>query len=131
MTIFLISVIRDCNFYGKSGKQRNHRIICKCSSGENLWLLASSFLSKHVKIKSNMSSVLIHKYTFQQSFSLEESVLLAEPECFFFHLFCSPVLVGPEWTGNFPKLKLNVILQDLSSWKFCECVCNYCDRTSM
>lgn len=90
---------------------------------------SQGFPSKHVKI--NISSVLIHRYTLQQSFSLEESAILAEPKCSFFHLLCSPALVGPEWTGYFPKLKLNMLLQDLSSWKFCECVCNYCDRRRM
>lgn len=89
---------------------------------------SQGFPSKHVKI--SISSVLIHKYILQQSFLLKECDILAEL-IFFFHLFCSSVVEGSEWTGQFPRLKLNMILQHLSSWKFCECVCNYCDRVRM
>lgn len=68
---------------------------------------SQGFLFKHVKI--NISSVLIHKYTLQQSFSLEECATLAKPNVFFFS-FVPFFSVGPEWTGHFPRLELNVIL---------------------
>lgn len=89
---------------------------------------SQGFPFKHVKI--SISSALIHKYTLQQSFSLEKCATLTKPNVFFssFLLF---FLVGHEWIGHSPRLKLNMILKDLSSWEFCECACNYYDRARM
>lgn len=65
---------------------------------------SQGFPFKHVKI--NISSVLIHKYTLQQSFSLEDCAIFAKP---IFPPFVLFFLVGPEWTGHFPRLELNMI----------------------
>lgn len=69
---------------------------------------SQGFPFKHVKI--NISSVLIHKYTLQQSFSLEECAILAKPIFFFFSI-CSVLLSRPrmDWTLSKAEIKYDLI----------------------
>jgi hypothetical protein len=81
---------------------------------------------------SNMCNLTYHLLSpinilFANHFHSKPVPHLQSQNVFPFHLFCS-FLGHPEWTGYLPRLKGNMISQDLSSWKFCQCVCNYCDR---
>lgn len=75
---------------------------------------SQGFPSKHVKI--NMSSVLIHKYTFQPSFPLEKCAVHAEPKCFFlFVLFSGLGWPRMDWTLSKAEIKY-----DLTASQFLE-----------
>lgn len=67
---------------------------------------SQGFPFKHVKI--NISSVLIHKYTLQQSFSLEECATLPKPNFFF---ICSALLSRPrmDWILSKAEIKYDLI----------------------
>lgn len=83
-------------------------------------------------IPSNMWKLTYHLFSaintlFANHLHSKPVPCLQSRNVFPLHLFCS-FLGDPEWTGYFPRLKWNMISQDLSSWKFCQCVCNYCDR---